>query len=95
LVTTKAKKPEMGQPYMDTLQGLQENMGKVDDIRQANREPSLKNHLSMVADGVGAMAWVTIDSKPADYVAELFGGAQMYGNKVLKEYKDKYVHRIE
>ncbi|TLD38853.1 adenylyl cyclase-associated protein [Venturia nashicola] len=93
LVTTKAKKPDLASPaYMDTLKGLQKYMTQVDDIRQGNRASPLKDHLAMIADGVGALAWVTIDPKPQDYVAELFGGAQLYGNKVLKEYKDKYAH---
>lgn len=92
LVTSKAKKPDMASSaYMDTLKGLQKYMTQVDDIRQGNRASPLKDHLAMVADGVGALAWVTIEPKPQDYVAELFGGAQLYGNKVLKEYKDKYV----
>lgn len=75
---------------MDTLKGLLEHMNKVDELRQANRDSAIKDHLSMVADGVGALAWVTIEPKPADYVNELFGGAQMYGNKVLKQHKEKY-----
>lgn len=91
LITTKAKKPEMSSPdYMETLKDLQLYMTKVDDIRQSNRGSPLKDHLAMVADGVGALAWVTIEPKPADFVADLFGGAQMYGNKVLKEFKEKY-----
>lgn len=43
----------------------------------------------MVSDGVGTLGWVTMDTKPADVVAELFGGAQMWGNKVLKEHKER------
>jgi adenylyl cyclase-associated protein len=75
---------------MDTLKDLQLYMTKVDDIRQSNRASPSVDGLAMVADGVGALAWVTIDFKPADYVSELFGGAQIYGNKVLKQHKDKY-----
>jgi adenylyl cyclase-associated protein len=78
------------QAYMDTLKDLQLYMTKVDDIRQSNRASPSVDGLAMVADGVGALAWVTIDFKPADYVSELFGGAQIYGNKVLKQHKDKY-----
>lgn len=92
LVTTKAKKPDMSSSvYIDTLKDLEQAMEKVDNVRQSNREPALKDPLSLVADGVGALAWITVESnpKPADYVAELFGGAQMFGNKVLKEYKEK------
>lgn len=89
LVTTKAKKPDMAsEAYMETLKDLQTHMTKVDDIRQSNRASAAKDGLAMVADGVGTLAWVTIEPKPADYVSELFGGAQMYGNKVLKQYKD-------
>lgn len=66
-------------------------MTKADDIRQGNRASPQKDNLAMVADGVGALGWITMERspKPADYVQDLFGGAQMYGNKVLKEYKDK------
>jgi adenylyl cyclase-associated protein len=75
--------------YMETLKDIQHTMTAVDDIRQGNRASPLKDHLAMVADGAGSMAWVTIEPKPADFIAELFGGAQMYGNKVLKEFKEK------
>jgi adenylyl cyclase-associated protein len=74
--------------YMDTLKDLQVHMTKVDDIRQSNRASPAKDGLAMIADGVGTLAWITMEPKPADYVSELFGGAQMYGNKVLKQYKD-------
>ncbi|KIW08720.1 uncharacterized protein PV09_00663 [Verruconis gallopava] len=96
LVTTKAKKPDVtSQTYMDTLKDLQLHMTKVDDIRQSNRASPVADGLAMVADGVGALAWVTIDFKPADWVSELFGGAQMYGNKVLKKYKDTDEAQVE
>ena len=91
LVSTKAKKPDMSAPvYMETLKDIQQEMTRVDIVREKNRASPQKDHLAMVADGVSALAWITIEPKPAEYVAELFGGAQMYGNKVLKEYKDKY-----
>lgn len=75
--------------YMDILKDLQKQMTAVDNIRQSNRSSEYKDHLAMVADGVGALAWITFDTKPADAVAELFGGSQMYGNKVLRQYKEK------
>ncbi|KAK3067520.1 hypothetical protein LTS18_001091, partial [Coniosporium uncinatum] len=36
-----------------------------------------------------------MDTKPADVVAELFGGAQMWGNKVLKEHKESNPTRVQ
>ncbi|KAF2666610.1 hypothetical protein BT63DRAFT_312943 [Microthyrium microscopicum] len=97
LVTTKAKKPDqMSIDYMDLLKDTQMKMMAVDEVRQKNRDTGdLKEHLSMVADGVAALSWITMESKPADMAAELFGGAQMYGNKILKRYKDKDQKQVE
>ncbi|KAF2093337.1 hypothetical protein NA57DRAFT_69130 [Rhizodiscina lignyota] len=98
LISTKAKKPDMtSTTFMDILKDLQTEMMKADDIRQSNRASPQKDHLAMVADGVGALGWITMERspKPADYVQDLFGGAQMYGNKVLKEFKDKDSQQTE
>ena len=89
----KAKKPD-DRTIMELLKDLQASMEKTDEFRQHNREAALKDPLAMVADGVGCLGWITISSsgsmKPHEHIKELFGGAQMYGNKVLKEYRDKY-----
>jgi adenylyl cyclase-associated protein len=76
---------------MEILKDLQTAIEKVDEARQRNRDAPLRDPLSMVADGVGALGWVTVEGnpKPYEYIHDLFGGAQMYGNKVLKEYRDK------
>ncbi|KAH0562976.1 hypothetical protein GP486_002454 [Trichoglossum hirsutum] len=71
---------------------LQKQMGIVNDIREANRGSPLFNHLSTVSEGISALAWVTYEPKPATYLTEILEGAQFYGNRVLKEYKEKYVH---
>ncbi|KAI9695941.1 MAG: hypothetical protein M1820_008353 [Bogoriella megaspora] len=90
LISTQAKKPEMSSTlYMEILKELQQEMQKVTEARESNRDPKLKDHLSMVGDGIGAMVWVGIDPKPADFVTEVLASAQYYGNRVLKEYKDK------
>lgn len=88
-VSTLAKKPDMASPvFLEVLKDLQGAIEKVDQVKQISKDRDLKNHLTMVGDGVGVLGWVTMDSKPGDVAAELFGGAQMYGNKVLKEYKE-------
>jgi len=92
-IANKAKKPD-DRTLMELLKDLQASMEKTDESRQSNRDPALKDSLSMVADGVGSLGWVTIGQgggmKPHEHINELVGGAQMYGNKVLKEYRDKY-----
>lgn len=91
-IANKAKKPD-DRTIMELLKDLQASMEKTDDFKQQNREGALKDPLTMVADGVGCLGWITINPgssmKPHEHIKELFGGAQMYGNKVLKEYRDK------
>lgn len=93
-IANKAKKPD-DRTLMELLKDLQASMEKTDEARQSNRDPSLRDPLSMVADGVGSLGWVAIGAgggmKPYEHINELFGGAQMYGNKVLKEHREKYV----
>lgn len=90
LVTTKAKKPDMtASAFGDLIKDLQQEMGTVTDLKEANRASPYKDHFSMVAEGMGALQWVVFEGKPADYVADVLGGVQMFGNRVLKEYKEK------
>lgn len=61
----------------------------VSDIRDSNRGGPLFNHLSAVSESIGVLAWVTVDPKPHKHVEESLGSAQYWGNRVLKEYKEK------
>lgn len=64
-------------------------MGVVAEIKDKNRTPALKDHFTMVADGMGALQWVVIEPAPVDWVSEVLGGVQLFGNRVLKEYREK------
>lgn len=90
LITSKAKKPDLSSPvFMELLKPLQESISSVNDIRDANRGSPLFNQLSAVSESIGVLAWVTVDSKPYKHVEESLSSAQYWGNRVLKEYKDK------
>jgi len=92
LVTTKSKKPDISAPiYMEILKDLQAHMEAVNVIRVTSRGSSLSNHLNTVSEGIAMLGWITIEPKPADYVNETLNSAQFYGNRLTKEYKDKYV----
>jgi adenylyl cyclase-associated protein len=92
VMSTKTKKPEMTTPeYMEMLKDLQATIGAVNDIRVANRGSPLENHLMTVSEGIVMLGWVTVTPKPAGFVTEALNAAQFYGNRVSKEYKDKYV----
>ncbi|KAE8148929.1 adenylate cyclase associated N terminal-domain-containing protein [Aspergillus avenaceus] len=85
-VSTKAKKPEPQPPeLMIELHNASDNINM---IRESNRASPLFNHLSAVAEGIVALGWF-FESKPGDFVSEIVGGIEYYGNKVLKEYKEK------
>lgn len=88
-IANKAKKPD-DRALMELLADLQASFQKTDEIRQSNRDPALKDSLSLVADGLESLGWVAMGGiKPHEHITELVGGAQMYGNKVLKENRDK------
>ena len=90
LISTKAKKPDMtDHAYSELLKPLQDSIAVVTDLREANRGKPLFNQLSAVSESISVVAWVTIDSKPHKHVEESLGSAQYWGNRVLKEYKDK------
>jgi adenylyl cyclase-associated protein len=90
LLTTKAKKPSDGSPeYIEVYKDIQAKMITVNDVREKNRASEMKDHLALVADGTQTLGWIVVDNKPAEQAAELFGGAQMYGNKILRANKDK------
>lgn len=92
LLTTKTKKP--GQDEMSAYQKLLEPTTKaltaVQGVKEANRKSPVFTQLSAVAEGIMVLAWVTVEARTAKHVEEAFGSAQFFGNRVLKEQKDKY-----
>ena len=62
----------------------------INNIRESNRASPLFNHLSAVSEGIVGLGWF-FAPKPAEFVSEIQGGAEYYGNKVLTEYKEKWV----
>ncbi|KAJ5127023.1 hypothetical protein N7448_007802 [Penicillium atrosanguineum] len=91
-VSTKAKKPEH-QPA-ELMTDLHKASDSINNIRENARASPLFNHLSAISEGIVALGWF-FESKPAEFVTEMMGGIEYYGNKVLKEYKEKDRTHIE
>ena len=95
LISTKAKKPDVAgsemSVFQDLLKPISESISLMGDIKDANRQSEFYNHLSTVAEGAIVLAWVTVDNRPWKHVEESLGSAQFFGNRVLKEFKEKYV----
>lgn len=90
-IATKAKKPDMASaPFAELISNLQHALGAVNDIKDSNRASPYKDHLAMVSEGTSALLWI-FESKPADYIGECIGGIQMFGNRILKQYKETSV----
>jgi adenylyl cyclase-associated protein len=90
MITTKAKKPDMmSSSYMELLKPLQDELQAVSTIRDRNRGSPLFNQLSTVSESISVLAWVTVDTKPFKHVEESLGSAQYWGNRVVKENKEK------
>lgn len=92
LVASKSKQPDVQPPELMTE--LHRHTSAVDEIREGNRPSPLFNHLSAVSEGIVALGWI-VDKRPNDFVTATLGGAQYYGNKVLKEYKEKYEPHVQ
>ena len=75
---------------MEILKDLQGAMGAVSDVLQVNRGSPIQNQLATVSEGISMLGWITVEPKPASSVTDTFEAAQFYGNRVLKEFKDKY-----
>ncbi|KAK7423797.1 suppressor of rasval19 [Neonectria magnoliae] len=93
LISTKAKKPDLSGAdmavYQELLKPINEALMAVTDLKDKNRPDPMYTQLSTVADGIMVLAWVTVDSRPYKHVEECLGSAQFFGNRVLKEQKDK------
>ncbi|KAK7981982.1 hypothetical protein PG988_004220 [Apiospora saccharicola] len=93
LVSTQAKKPDFSGSemavYQDLLKPINEALMAVGSIKESNRGSPVFSQLSAVAEGIMVLAWVTVDNRPYKHVEESLGSAQFFGNRVLKEFKDK------
>jgi adenylyl cyclase-associated protein len=93
LITTKAKKPDLSGSemavYQDLLKPINEALLAVSNIKESNRGSPVFSHLSAVAEGIMVLAWVTVDNRPYKHVEQSLSSAQFFGNRVLKEYKEK------
>jgi adenylyl cyclase-associated protein len=74
---------------MVLLRPVQGEVGMVVDIKDRHRGSPFSNQLSAVAESIGMVAWITVENKPFKHIEESLGSAQYFGNRVLKEFKDK------
>lgn len=98
LIASKAKKPDMAGSempvYQDLLKPINGALMAVVDLKEANRGDAVFSQLSAVAEGIMVLAWVTVENRPWKHVEESLGSAQFFGNRVLKDFKDKDADQV-
>ncbi|KAI1381923.1 adenylate cyclase associated N terminal-domain-containing protein [Hypoxylon crocopeplum] len=99
LISAKAKKPDITGSemvvYQELLKPINEALMAVGSIKESNRGSPVFTQLSAVAEGIMVLAWVTVDNRPFKHVEESLGSAQFFGNRVLKEHKDKNPDQVD
>ncbi|KAK2067777.1 hypothetical protein P8C59_001486 [Phyllachora maydis] len=99
LVATKCKKPDLAGPetsvFQDLLKPINNALVAVTEIKESNRGCPVFSQLSTVAEGIMVLAWITVDTRPYKHIEECLGSAQFFGNRVLKEFKDKDAQQVE
>lgn len=98
LIASKAKKPDAAGSempvYQDLLKPINGALLAVVDLKEANRGSPVFSQLSAVAEGIMVLAWVTVENRPWKHVEESLGSAQFFGNRVLKDFKDKDADQV-
>jgi adenylyl cyclase-associated protein len=89
----KSKKPDPS-AVQELLKPLSEVLGKIVELKDKNRASPLVNHLATVSEGIPAFGWLQVEPKPAPFVEEMKNAAQFYSNRILKEFKEKFVLNI-
>jgi adenylyl cyclase-associated protein len=88
-LASQSKKPS--QEVFQTLLGdTQTHLMAAVNQQEAGKGPrKFANQLKMVAEGIPALGWVTIEPKPGPYVKDTREAAEFYSNRVIKEFKDR------
>ncbi|KAF2763697.1 hypothetical protein EJ03DRAFT_58441 [Teratosphaeria nubilosa] len=95
LTSTWAKVPDLNSPSMQQalLGDVQKSSTDASAFREKNPRHNLGEQLAMVGEGASVWQWLLIPKvipmgKPGDYVGEILGSAQFWGNKILTKNKN-------
>ncbi|GAA5968176.1 hypothetical protein JCM11641_003758 [Rhodosporidiobolus odoratus] len=81
--------------YQDLIKPTQSALLAVIDVKEKNRASKESNQLTVVSEGIPALGWVTLDSKPGPYVGEFKDSAMFWVNRVIKEFKESDPKQVE
>ncbi|SCV69098.1 BQ2448_2118 [Microbotryum intermedium] len=82
-------------PYMTLLKPTQQALMSTIEIKDKNRASPDTNQLTVVAEGIPALGWVTLDSKPGPHVGEYKDSADFWVNRIVKAFKETNPKQVE
>eukprot|EP01134_Creolimax_fragrantissima_P008435 CFRG8435T1 len=87
---SEAELPALLKPTADA-------MGAVSAFKDAPeyRRSKMSNHLATVAEGINALGWISLPSKPGPYCKDMSDAGEFYGNRVIKDFKDIDMTHVE
>ncbi|KAI0060797.1 hypothetical protein BV25DRAFT_1953761 [Artomyces pyxidatus] len=94
-IAAVCKKPDT-KGFQSLLGDIQKDLEAVSAVKEANRkERDWMNHLSVLAEGAPAVGWIAVENKPAPHVSEMKDASQFYGNRIIKDFKEKDAKHVE
>ncbi|KKF96074.1 Adenylyl cyclase-associated protein [Ceratocystis fimbriata CBS 114723] len=99
LLSTMAQKPDIHGSemalYQDLIKPINDALMSVINYKDNNRGSPMFSQLSTVSEGIMLLAWVTVENRPWKHVEESLGPSQFFGNRVLKEFREKDPQQVE
>lgn len=88
------------QPDQKALEGVLIPLSKdieavIHAKEQFRKDRDWNNHHTMLAEGAPAVGWVAVTPKPGPYIKDLKESSEFYGNRVIKDYKEKDPKHVE
>ncbi|GJE98137.1 adenylyl cyclase-associated family protein [Phanerochaete sordida] len=95
LLASRCKKPD-DKALEGVLIPLSKDIEAVIHAKEEFRKDrDWNNHHVMLAEGAPAVGWVAVTPKPGPYVKDTKESSEFYGNRVIKEFKDKEPKQVE
>ncbi|XP_046560993.1 adenylyl cyclase-associated protein 1-like [Haliotis rubra] len=88
VVASQSKQPAQS-VLVNLLKPTSEKIEAIVGFREKNRTSPFFNHLSTVSESVSALGWVSVSPAPGPFVKEMSDAGMFFGNRVLKEFKEK------
>ncbi|PSS32189.1 hypothetical protein PHLCEN_2v2062 [Hermanssonia centrifuga] len=94
-LAASCKKPD-DKTLNDLLSPLSADIGAVSHAKETSRKDrDWNNHHTVLAEGAPVVGWVAVTPKPGPYVKDVKDSTEFYGNRVIKEFKDKEPKHVE